>query len=145
LGEKPGKLASKNKHIIEWSYFLRINAFLLLLSSAFILLIPMIPYLEYIIRKDFIIENFCVNIEKPETQCNGKCHLEKKIEKEAKRVNDREVPFLPQNEKKELPEYLITEQMSTAPCKARAKTGSEYQGRYFYQYVPSIFHPPMKG
>ncbi len=118
---------------------------MLLLSSFFMLVIPMIPYLEYTIRKEFIIENLCVNIEKPEKQCNGKCHLEKQIEKEAKRVNDTEIPFLPQNEKKELPEYLITEQMSTAPCKARAITGSEYQGRYFYQYVPSIFHPPMNG
>ena len=117
---------------------------MLLLSSFFMLVIPMIPYLEYTIRKEFIIENLCVNIEKPEKQCNGKCHLEKQLEKEAKKVNDSEAPLLPQNEKEELPEYLIAEQISTAPRKTIVMTGSENQGRYFYQYVQSIFHPPMK-
>ncbi|WP_299014835.1 hypothetical protein [uncultured Polaribacter sp.] len=28
---------------------------------------------------DYIIETYCVNKEKPQLQCNGKCHLAKKI------------------------------------------------------------------
>ena len=28
---------------------------------------------------DYIIETFCVNKEKPQLQCNGKCHLAKQI------------------------------------------------------------------
>ncbi|OEK09747.1 hypothetical protein A8C32_13475 [Flavivirga aquatica] len=29
----------------------------------------------YELNIDYIIENYCVNKEKPELQCNGKCHL----------------------------------------------------------------------
>ncbi|WP_052503504.1 hypothetical protein [Lacinutrix sp. Hel_I_90] len=28
---------------------------------------------------DYIIENYCVNKEKPQLQCNGKCHLAKQL------------------------------------------------------------------
>jgi hypothetical protein len=28
---------------------------------------------------DYIVEKYCVNKEKPELKCNGKCHLAKKI------------------------------------------------------------------
>ncbi|MEO9571009.1 MAG: hypothetical protein ABJH82_10015 [Polaribacter sp.] len=36
-----------------------------------------IAYFEYNI--DYIIETYCVNKEKPQLQCNGKCHLAKQI------------------------------------------------------------------
>ena len=29
----------------------------------------------YELNIDYIIENYCVNKEKPQLQCNGKCHL----------------------------------------------------------------------
>lgn len=29
----------------------------------------------YLLNQDFITENFCVNKDKPEMSCNGKCHL----------------------------------------------------------------------
>jgi len=29
---------------------------------------------------DYIIETYCVNKEKPELQCNGKCHLAKQLQ-----------------------------------------------------------------
>jgi hypothetical protein len=28
---------------------------------------------------DYIIETYCVNKEKPQLQCNGKCHLAKQL------------------------------------------------------------------
>lgn len=32
-------------------------------------------YLDYELRKEFIINNFCVNKDRPELHCDGKCYL----------------------------------------------------------------------
>ncbi|WP_067149533.1 hypothetical protein [Pseudotamlana agarivorans] len=34
----------------------------------------------YELNIDYIIENYCVNKEEPEFQCNGKCHLAKQFQ-----------------------------------------------------------------
>ncbi|AUS04469.1 hypothetical protein [Pseudotamlana carrageenivorans] len=34
----------------------------------------------YELNIDYIIENYCVNKEKPEFHCNGKCHLAKQLQ-----------------------------------------------------------------
>lgn len=41
----------------------------------------------YELNIDYIIENYCVNKEKPQLQCNGKCHLAKQL---AVTTNDTE-------------------------------------------------------
>ncbi len=33
----------------------------------------------YQLNIDYIIENYCINKNKPELQCNGKCHLAKQL------------------------------------------------------------------
>lgn len=37
---------------------------------------------------DYIIETYCVNKDKPELQCNGKCHLSKQLQLVAPETND---------------------------------------------------------
>ena len=130
---------------MQRAYRLRNYAVLLLLLHAYILLQPVIPYVDYMIRKGYIIENLCINKEEPEKQCNGKCHLEKQVKTGVEKTNENDVPFLPQDEKKELQEFLITELIGTAPIQAGVMSRSVYIGSYLYQYVPSIFHPPMQG
>ncbi len=43
---------------------------------------PIQPCLEYVLNQDYIAEFLCINKDKPELQCNGKCHLVKEIEKQ---------------------------------------------------------------
>lgn len=43
---------------------------------------PVQPYVEYILNQDYIAEFLCINKEKPELQCHGKCHLVKQLEKQ---------------------------------------------------------------
>ena len=43
---------------------------------------PVQPYIEYILNQDYIAEFLCINKDKPELKCNGKCHLVKEIEKQ---------------------------------------------------------------
>ncbi|TWO33707.1 hypothetical protein E1J38_002725 [Seonamhaeicola sediminis] len=53
---------------------------------AFLYLIAMLrpiqPYVEYVLNQDYIAEFLCINKDKPELQCNGKCHLAKEIKKQ---------------------------------------------------------------
>ncbi|MCD8539865.1 MAG: hypothetical protein LRY55_08935 [Leadbetterella sp.] len=57
---------------------------LILFRSA---VIPVV-FLEYELRKEYIIQNFCINKDKILLKCDGKCYLAKKLnetrEKEAK-------------------------------------------------------------
>lgn len=41
------------------------------------------PYMDYALNQEFIAEVLCVNQDKPELQCNGKCYLKDQLEKEA--------------------------------------------------------------
>jgi len=43
---------------------------------------PIQPLIEYALNQDYIAEFLCINKNKPELQCNGKCHLLKEIEKQ---------------------------------------------------------------
>ncbi|MEM0997969.1 MAG: hypothetical protein AAGN35_12840 [Bacteroidota bacterium] len=54
---------------------------ILVLATALFLahLKPFAPYLYYTLRYDHIVENFCVNVDKPKLQCNGSCHLASKL------------------------------------------------------------------
>lgn len=47
---------------------------------------PFIPFLEYAILQDYIENVLCVNKDKPELNCHGKCHLNKQL----KKANDAE-------------------------------------------------------
>ena len=57
--------------------FIFITLYLLALTK------PVSPYLEYAINKDFIATVLCINKDKPELKCNGKCHLTKQLKKAA--------------------------------------------------------------
>lgn len=45
---------------------------------------PIVPFVDYAINKDFIATVLCINKDKPEMHCDGKCHLTK----ETKKSND---------------------------------------------------------
>lgn len=49
------------------------------LLALFMLFKPLLPVAEYVIYYDYIKNELCVNKDKPELQCNGKCHLAKEL------------------------------------------------------------------
>jgi len=59
------------KKIIGW-YLLAV--FLLTLIQ------PFYPYIEYALRKSYIIKYLCINRDKPELECNGQCHVNRQIQ-----------------------------------------------------------------
>ncbi len=47
--------------------------------SLFMLFKPVLPVVEYVVLYDYIKNELCINKDKPELQCNGKCHLKKEM------------------------------------------------------------------
>ena len=39
------------------------------------LISPLLPFIDYTLNFDYIVEVLCINKDKPELNCKGKCHL----------------------------------------------------------------------
>lgn len=64
------------------NYKRHISLFLLLLISFKMLVVPFI-YLDFELRKEYIIQNLCENRFKTQLHCDGKCYLAKQLHKVA--------------------------------------------------------------
>ncbi|MBK9511602.1 MAG: hypothetical protein IPO04_20235 [Cytophagaceae bacterium] len=59
----------------------KILSITLLIALAIKLLMAPAIFLDYQLRKDFIVKNYCVNKNRPEMHCDGKCYLAKQLKK----------------------------------------------------------------
>lgn len=100
---------------------------------------PVLPLFEYLVNQDYIAEFLCINKDKPELSCNGKCYLAKQLQKasEEKRNN------LPAIEMKDYPIGII-ELLSFQPKTTRysKKQRYNYSNMYSFSYLNTVFHPP---
>jgi hypothetical protein len=64
--------------------------------------------MDYAINYDYISKVLCINKDKPELKCNGKCHLMKELAKLQKMTN----PFLIKAKFKSLADLFVTEASS---------------------------------
>ena len=48
----------------------------------------------YVLRQDFIAEHLCVNRDKPEENCHGKCHLRQQLERQQRQDEERQAASL---------------------------------------------------
>ena len=117
---------------------------LLALISVKTLLVPVV-YLDFEMRKDFIIQNLCENRFKPQLNCNGQCYLAKKLHKIAEDNATKET----QKQGASMKKFL--EEIFEATPLFSYELGFEnlsLKSNYFYQlanpqgFTFSIFHPP---
>ncbi len=104
-------------------------------------------YLDYELRKEFIIDNFCVNKDRPELHCDGKCYLATRLaavqeqeEQQAQRafmfkllenITDCHTFFA----SFPAPEYISDEQVAPSFI---------YVSPFFHKAALSgVFHPPQ--
>ena len=60
--------------------FVAVSGVLLLVMAAY-LIIPVIPVIDYLINKDYIAKNLCINKDKPKSCCKGNCHMVMMLQK----------------------------------------------------------------
>lgn len=71
-------------------YFCAVKKMLLILSLL-VFIKPVVPVFEYVINYEYIATVLCINKDKPEMHCNGKCHLMQELAK----VSEKELPLTP--------------------------------------------------
>ena len=101
---------------------------------------PVGPMLEYVIYEDYIAEFLCINKEKTELNCNGKCYLMQRLaeQEEQKKQN------LPKITLEEYPIGFV-ELFTISTQKNGFKqtvTLKNYTNNYSFLFSYSNFHPP---
>lgn len=106
------------------------------------------PVVEYVVNYDYIVKVLCENKDRPELQCNGKCHLTKELAKEA--GAEKQNPLNNKNSKTEIPQILISEEFPAFTFAAQIENSSIANIGYRPDlnaalFVSKIIHPPQLG
>jgi hypothetical protein len=118
---------------------------LLTLISVKTILVPVV-YLDFELRKDFIIKNLCENRFKPQLKCNGQCYLAKKLNKIAEDNATKETQKQSQSLKKIMEEVFETTPLFSYDLMVKnrsTKSIYSYQLAHYQSITFSIFHPPI--
>ncbi|MEM9364136.1 MAG: hypothetical protein AAGA43_15955 [Bacteroidota bacterium] len=101
---------------------------------------PILPLMEYVIYEDYIVEFLCINKDKVELQCNGKCYLMQMLQEQ----NDDKKQNLPKIAMEEYPIGFV--QLPAFISEMVLLTDSEqrfhYVNPYSYIFIAKSFHPP---
>lgn len=110
----------------------------------FFVMKPILPVLEYILNYDYIVKELCENKAKPETNCNGKCHLMKELAKASennapvssdKKVSHSEFEVL-------FIQKLTSLEVQSLDFTVKIAINAKYSDSYFYENNKPAFHPP---
>lgn len=99
---------------------------------------------DFAVNQDFIAKVLCINKDKPELQCNGKCHLANQIKQQEEKENNGTAP-----ESKTMTEVIFIHHQS---IEIPTSIGSTYSLNricpYTYvfnssDYLNRLFRPPQ--
>lgn len=105
-------------------------------------IINMIIIVDFNINQDYIAEVLCINKDKPEMKCNGKCHLKKELKKTEDPVENPKTEFVQLRNEilyYQHPQKTIRDIILAEPKSKFITTNSDC---YKSDYVSNIFHPP---
>ena len=114
--------------------------------ALFMLLKPVLPVIEYAINYDYIATVLCINKDKPEMKCNGKCHLMKELAKSSQDDSDqpKEKRFMTSESHILFFEEILD--FGLVPVKsplANQSSNTFYSNLYSHLDGRSIFRPPV--
>jgi len=96
-------------------------------------------WVNYELNIESITEEFCVNKEKPELKCNGKCHLAEQLEESSPVESNEpaEASYIPQ-----IP--LFYQEIEETGLADSTPLEQNFKTFHFYSYQPflKIDHPP---
>lgn len=105
---------------------------------------PLVPLMEYVVNYNRIVTEYCINREKPELMCNGKCYL---FDALSKTSDGNSADGISQNILKAQEIYLSAEILQiTAFYREEFKRKdliSYRQADYCFYFMDPIFHPPL--
>lgn len=121
----------------------KLIAILLLTSLVYQCTVKLGILAWYEINKDYVAKTLCVNKDKPQMKCCGKCYLHKQLNKAENESNDgKQQPN--KMDKLELMTFIIPQGLSfqTHFSIEQKVFNSSVQSSYYFQYSSGVFHPP---
>ncbi len=117
----------------------KINIYIFTFLYLVAMLRPIAPFVEYAINYDYISEVLCINKDKPEMHCNGKCYVMKQLKKQ----KSEDFKLLKISEE-EYPIGFVEIITINSPKKINFNTKKLhfYQQNYTFVADNSVFHPP---
>lgn len=94
------------------------------------------------INQDKVVELFCINKNKPELDCKGKCYLAEKLEEAKQNEAGTTIPGSKYKQTSE--EILFFEKIAllSIPDSAHQISFSFSKSSYAHQFMMSVFQPP---
>lgn len=111
----------------------------------FMLFKPMLPVMEYVVLYDYIKTELCVNKDKPELQCNGKCHLKKEMANatDSKNINDKHRFSTAENHIAVCYQIFYPQSTLFFVKSIFKKMYFSYNNIYTFSFTNFIFRPPV--
>lgn len=114
------------------------------LLAFYILLKPALPLVDYFINYGYIVAELCVNRDKPELECNGKCYLTEQLAE----ASEEELPFA-ENQKEAVSGFQILflqeAKAFVFPISAEENKALNwfYKDQYSYRITAALLRPPI--
>ena len=106
-------------------------------------------YLDYELRKEFIIDNFCVNRNRPELHCDGKCYLATRlaaVQRQEQQQAERNFMFKLLENITDCQTFFATFSTPDYAADALRVPSFRYVSPFFHNAALSgVFHPPQVG
>lgn len=102
---------------------------------------PVQPYVEYVLNQDYIAEFLCINKDKPQLQCNGKCHLVKEIEKQKEKNPLKSLSISLENYPIGFVNIYTIKVLNNIEDYKKLKT-TPYRVFYYFDYNDYAYQPP---
>lgn len=101
---------------------------------------PVFPLFEYLFYEDYITEFLCINKDRIELNCNGKCYLMERLAEE----NEDKKENLPKIAMEEYPIGFVelADLPKTIQISNLQKTQNLYINNYLFLFSKGVFHPP---
>jgi len=115
-------------------------ALILALGFQFLMKLGIITYFQ--LNQTYIIEQFCVNKEKPQLNCDGQCFLSKKLQSVDDGENEPERSGT-SNQQLEIPAFLVAmPNVISFKIEEPAIEMLLFVNHYAFFRLTSHFHPP---
>lgn len=129
-------------------YICIVKNVILLTATLIMLAKPFWPIVDYMVNYDYIVNTLCENKDKPEMECNGKCHLSQELAKENGDSNTN--PLNNKSSKSEIPQIIISENLSEFIFEFHTEITAIKKIAYAPKissstFISKILHPPRLG
>ena len=103
---------------------------------------PALPYFEYMLFKDYIADNLCIEKDKPDNCCQGKCYLEEQLKKSAEPIDAERSTNNKIFQDKKVDDHLLAEAKMNKPVEDKIILERVYSERIIESFLTPVFIPP---